>query len=57
MSTEIGIKLTTNGGTLLSFFLLDDGVLYIDKNNHEDVAELNKENIAELRQFLNSLPI
>ncbi len=52
---EIKIKLTCDGGTLLCFYLNEDGCLDIDKNNHQDIATLTKENIEDLRTFLNSL--
>lgn len=56
MDAEIKTKIICNGGTLLSFTMID-GQLIIDKNNYYDVADLDKDNIIQLRDFLNTLEL
>lgn len=55
MADEVMLKIVCEGGTKLCFYVNEVDGIDISKNNYMDVATLNKENINQLKTFLNSL--
>lgn len=56
MAEEIMLNIVCESGTKLCFYVNELNGIDISKNNYMDVATLNKENINQLKIFLNSLP-
>lgn len=52
---ETLIKIKDKNGSLLSFYLNEDGEVEIGKNNYLDLATLTRENAQELMMFLNTI--